>query len=296
MRLRKYVRASAAVAALALALTACGGNGGTTSEESSSPAGGGSESSGAASPQAADLGLINEGTLTICTDAPYPPFEFEEGGKYTGFDIDMIRTIADNLGLDLKVVTQSFDAIKTGTALQAGNCDLAVSAISITEDRKQNLNFSDPYYDAKQSLLVKKDSGITTLDDLSGKTIGVQVGTTGKDYAEEHAPKDATIQEFETGPDLFTALEAGQIDAILQDLPVNAEQARKNDSVTIAEEYDTGEQYGFAAKKEGTDALIGAINEQLSQLRSNGTYEQIYNQYFSTEPGAGDASASESST
>ena len=295
MRLRKYVRAGAAIAALALALTACGGNGGSTSEESSSPATSGSESGAAASP-AADLGLITPGTLTICTDAPYPPFEYEEGGKYTGFDIDLIRKIADNLALKLEVVTQSFDAIKTGTALEAGNCDLAVSAISITEDRKQNLNFSDPYYDAKQSLLTKKDSGITTLDDLSGKTLGVQVGTTGKDYAEAHAPKDATIQEFETGPDLFTALEAGQIAAILQDFPVNAEQARKDDTETIVQSYDTGEQYGFAAKKDGTDALIGAINDQLSQLKSDGTYDQIFNQYFSTDSSSEAPTASESSS
>ena len=284
-------RAAAAFAALALALTACGGDSGDSGDSGAEPAedteaqGTEGEAEGDGEAAAADLDLVNEGTLTVCSDIPYPPFEFEDADApsgYSGFDIDLVQAMADNLGLELEVLEVGFDGLQSGATLAAGQCDLAASAMTITPERAENLNFSDPYYDAAQSLIVQTDSDIASLDDLAGQRLGVQSGTTGQAYAEENAPEDTELVAFESGPDLFTAMEAGQIDAGLQDLPVNVEQVNNDDSFEIVEEYDTDEQYGFAAAQ-GNDALIEAINTQLQELRDAGTYDEIYAEYFEVQ-------------
>ncbi|MFA9428890.1 basic amino acid ABC transporter substrate-binding protein [Egicoccus sp. AB-alg2] len=275
-------RAAAAVAALTLVLTACGDDGGTTDDTGAEPTNGGADADGEA---AADLELINEGTLSVCSDIPYPPFEFEDADApsgYSGFDIDLMQETADRLGLELEVLEVGFDGLQSGATLAAGQCDIAASAMTITEERQQNLNFSEPYYDSLQSLIVLADSDVQSLEDVAGQALGVQQGTTGAEYAQENAPEGTEIVEFGSGPDLFTAMQAGQIVAGLQDLPVNVEQVNNDPSFEIVEEYDTGEQYGFAAAQ-GNDSLIEAVNEQLAAMRDDGTYDEIYDRYFAVE-------------
>lgn len=262
------------LAAGALVLTACGGDDGEPETETTD--------GGAA---AEDLGLISDGQLTVCSDIPYPPFEVEDADAesgYSGFDMDIMQAVADGLELDLVVQDVGFDALQSGAVLQAGQCDLGASAMTITEDRKENLDFSDSYYDSLQSLLVPVDSDIASIDDLAGKTVGVQTGTTGQNYTKENAPDDAEIADFPSDGELWPALQAGNIDAILQDLPVNLEHA-KDEGFEIVEEYDTDEQYGFAFAKGEKTALLEAVNAQLESLRSGGTYDEIYDSYFSTE-------------
>ena len=249
--------ALAAMALSALALTACGG-GDTEASDSG-------------------LGLVSEGSLTVCSDIPYPPFEFEENGEYTGFDIDLIREIASGMGLELDVQKQGFEAIQGGTAVSAGMCDLNVSAITITPERQENLEFSDPYYESLQTLLVPTGSDIKGIADLAGKSVGVQQSTTGAAYAQENV-KDAEIIEFPSDGELFQAIQAGNINAILQDIAVNTDHTKEG-AFEIVEEYETGESYGFAAKK-GNTALIEDINTQLTELRDNGKYQEIYDAYF----------------
>lgn len=226
-----------------------------------------------------DLGLVNGGTLTVCTDSPYPPMEFEEDGEFTGFDIELMRAIAGELGLDLSVVNSGFDPITSGTAMQSGDCDIAAASITITEEREENIDFSDPYFVADQSLLVKTDSGVSTLADLSGRSLGVQTGTTGEAYAQENAA-DATIVSFDNPGDLFVALEAGEIEGILQDIVVNAGRVLEDDTVTLAETYPTDENYGFAVQEEGSEAVLTAVNGALATLREDGTYDTIYDEWF----------------
>ena len=292
MRLRRFRTSAAVLAATALVLTACGGDdtgseGTETTSESASPTGemtsepATGETTGEAMP--GDVTTLTEGTLTVCSDIPYPPFEFEEDGAITGFDIDVMRAIADQMSLELEVNAIGFDPIQSGTALNSNQCDVAASAMTITEERKANLDFTDPYYDAKQSLLTADDSGISTIDDLSGASVGVQSATTGETYARENAPEDAEITAFENPGDLLTALQAGQVDAVLQDLPVNADYARGHEGFSIVEEYDTGEQYGFAVKKDREDGLLQALNGGLQAIRDGGTYDELYDQYFSAE-------------
>lgn len=286
MRLRNFARPAALVAAAALALTACGGEdtGGetgtgtgtetTTATDGDTSTEGGTEATG-------EITTVAEGQLTVCSEIPYPPFEFEaEDGSFTGFDIDLITAIAEELGLEANVTNTSFEGIQSGAALSAQQCDVAASAMTITEEREENLDFSEPYYEADQSLLTTTDSGISTLEDTSGAVIGVQAETTGAAYANENAPEDAEITEFTSGADAITALQSGQVDAVLQDLGPNADAASKDDSLSVVETYPTGESYGFAVAEEGSDALLTAINDALASLRENGSYDEIYNRYF----------------
>lgn len=228
-----------------------------------------------------EFGLVNEGTLTVCTDSPYPPMEFEVDGEFTGFDIELMRAIADDLGLDLAVNNIGFDPITSGLAMEAGDCDIAAAAITITDEREENIDFSDGYFSGDQSLLTRDDTGITTLADTSGRNLGVQTGTTGELYANENAG-DASIVSFENPGDLILALTAGEVDAVLQDIVVNGDAALNNDNFVLVETYPTDEFYGFAVKEEGSEALLEAVNESLQKLRDDGTYDDIYDEFFPT--------------
>ncbi|MDR1807455.1 MAG: ABC transporter substrate-binding protein [Propionibacteriaceae bacterium] len=266
--MRRHIIVTAVSAAALLALGACSGSSNTS---------GGSSASGDAAY------TVTSGKLTICADIPYPPFEIEDSSAptgYSGFDIEIAGAIADKLGLELVVNDVDFDALQSGTVLVAGQCDMGTSAITITEERKANIDFADPYYDSLQSLLVKKDSGIKTLADLAGKAIGTQQGTTGLNYAEENAPADATIQQFPSDGELWPALQAGLVDAILQDLPVNVQHVKDDPSYEVVEQYQTDEQYGFAFAKGEHVQLREDVNTQLAALKADGTYQTIYDKYF----------------
>ncbi len=246
------------VLALALALVAagCGGDG-----------------------DSGEYDLVAAGTLTVCSEIPYEPFEYEVDGQYTGFDVEVMQAVADELELDMEFVSTGFTAITSGSAMAANQCDIAASAITITAEREEAIDFTSPYFDADQSLLVKGDSGYTSLSDLAGKNLGVQSGTTGEAYAQENNP-GAEIVSFENGGELFIALEAGSIDGILQDLPVNGYRSTQDSTVTVVETYTTGEQYGFAVKEEGKEALWEAVNEALATIKDNGTYDSIFAKWF----------------
>lgn len=256
--MKNMTRLVAISAALALVLAACGGDGGS-----------------------GEFDLITEDVLTVCTDSPYAPMEFEEDGEFTGFDIELMRAVAEELGLSgIQVVNTGFDPITSGLAMEAGDCDIAAASITITEDREENIDFTDGYFTANQSLLVAEGAP-TSLADFGDSSLAVQTGTTGEMYANENAPDGTDIQSFENPGDVFTALEAGNVQGVLQDIVPNAAYALENDGVILAEEFETDEEYGFAVEEEGRDALVEAVNEALATLRDNGTYDEIYAEYFS---------------
>lgn len=223
--------------------------------------------------------LVNDGQLTVCSDMPYKPFEFEEDGETKGFDFEVVSAMGDLLGVETEFVTTPFDSIIA--AVKAGNCDMIASAMTITEERAQEVDFTEPYFDADQSLLVRAADAETyaTLEDLAGKTIGVQVETTGASYAEENLPDGAELKEFQTGDDMFPALISEDIDAALQDLPVNGYRATQSEDFVVTETFPTGEQYGFAVTKGATDLLAG-LNAALAEIQENGTYDEIYATWF----------------
>jgi polar amino acid transport system substrate-binding protein len=260
--LKRPVLITAVLTALALTTAACGGDSGGTTK-------GGAD-------------LIKDGTLTVCSDVPYPPFEdFDKTAPsgFTGFDIDIVQAIADGLKLKLAVKDEAFEGLQSGLTLNSGSCDLVASAMTITSDREKNLDFSDGYYDSEQSLLVPDGSDIASIGDLSGKKVGVQQGTTGKQYAEDNAT-GADIVSFPSDAEMYAAIKAGQVDALLQDLPVNLDHT-KDGKFQVVEKYSTDEQYGFAIKQ-GNTALVTEVNDALKKLRDDGSYDDIYNKYFAT--------------
>lgn len=297
--MRSITRTIAAAAAVALLAAACGADDAEPDEptetedvaeepEEADDAEAADDADPADDAEAADdaddegFTLISDGQLTVCSDVPFPPFQVIDESTpsgYGGFDIDLMQAIADNLDLEMSVLEVGFDGIQSGTALAAGQCDIAASAMTITEERAENLEFSAPYFDATQSLIVLADSDVQTLEDAAGAAIGVQAATTGQEFALENVPDGTEVIEYQSGPDLFTALLAGTIVAGLQDLPVNAEQVQSDDRFALAEEYDTGEQYGFAAAL-GNTSLIAVIDAELEALRADGTYDEIFDGYF----------------
>ncbi|WP_341940131.1 basic amino acid ABC transporter substrate-binding protein [Microbacterium sp. LWH10-1.2] len=266
MQRRNIFAGLALVATATLALAGCAG---------------GSTGAGSGGDAADDpYGLVDAGTLTVCSDIPYAPFEFEgDNGEYTGFDLDLLGAIAKKLDLKISVQDVGFEALQSGATLAAGTCDVGASAMTITDDRKKNIDFSEPYYDSLQSLLVRTDSGIKSIKDLDGKNVGVQQGTTGEAYAKENA-KGAQIVQYQGDGDLWPAMQAGQIDAILQDQPVNLEHEKADGAYKIVETYITNESYGFAFEKGKKTKLVEAVNGALKDLRDSGEYQTIYDTYF----------------
>src|SRR4051794_14161042 len=251
---RMRILAGGAALALVLTMSGCGSD--------SSGSSSGSTSSGS------DLQLISDGTLTVCSDIPYPPFDLLDGDTYTGFDGDLVTAIAKGLNLKLAAKDSGFDGLQSGLSLNSNQCDMVASAMTITDEREQKLDFTDGYYDSEQSLLVPDGSDIASIDDLDGKKVGVQQGTTGKTYTEENAPDGTDIISFPSDAEMYNAIKAGQVDALLQDLPVNLAHT-KDGGYEIVQKYDTGEQYGFAVKQ-GNTGLKDAIDKELKKLRNDG--------------------------
>jgi polar amino acid transport system substrate-binding protein len=238
---------------------------------------------GSSSSSSSDTTSATKATkITVCSDMPYKPFEFDDNGTTTGFDYEVVSAMAATFDASVTVRTTPFDTIIP--SLAAGDCQMIASAMTITDERAQKVNFTDPYFDADQSLLILEKNADTykTLDDLAGKTIGVQSGTSGADYAEANKPAGATIKEFQTGDEMFPALISGDVDAALQDYPVNAYRATQDDQFKVTETFPTGEQYGFATTKENTE-LLAQLNTALAAIKADGTYQAIYEKWFGSQ-------------
>ena len=224
--------------------------------------------------------LIKDGVLTVCTDMPYEPFEFEKAGVPTGFDVDLVRKVAERLRLDLDMVDTAFDDIASGESLNKRRCDAAISAMTITGERARVLNFSSPYFDAAQAMVVAKGSGLDGLDDLAGKKIGVQGGTTGELYVTDNAPGDAQVTAFEDAAAMDAAMENGQVVAAVYDNTVVGDVIEANPDLEVAAEFDTGEQYGIAVRRNGNVELLQVINDVIATLKKDGGYDELYATWF----------------
>jgi polar amino acid transport system substrate-binding protein len=274
LRQRRVAAATATVAALALALSACGG------DDSGS---GGSEDKA----KAAGITLVKPGKLTVCTHLPYKPFQFKEGTKVVGFDVDLLDMVAKDLGVEQEVVNIEWSQLTSGAAFAAKKCDMGMGAMTIREDRQKALAITDPYMDATQVLLVKKDAPYKSLADLKGKKIGVQADTTGKDYADKN--KAANGYEVLVFADLTLQtnnVKSGRVDAAINDNGVLYPFVSENPDTAVVAEFDTGEKYGFAAKKDDPSGtkLVEKFNELLAKAKTDGSYNETYKKWFKTEP------------
>ena len=257
--------AAAALSSVALltTLSACGGS--ATGQEADA---------------LSEVSLVFGGALTVCTDSPYAPFVYEEKGKLVGFDVDLGQAVADELKVELDVIDVAFDDITSGASLNADVCDVAVSAMTITGERARVLDFSSPYFDAKQALITPRGSGLDQLEELAGQRVGVQKDTTGETYLSDFAPETTDVVAYEDAAGLQEALDAGELDAAMLDNTVSGEFVASNNKLKLAREYETGEQYGMAVKKDGNIPLLRKINSTLAELRDNGAYDEIFAKYF----------------
>lgn len=281
----------AVLGAVALFVAACGDD-----DEGEAPAG---APAGTAQEQP-EYRLVREGRLTIGSDLPYPPFEFEKAGELTGFDVELVQAIAERLGLE----NEASDWISTdwGTVFQqlaAGRkFDMVVGAATayapegspaaeVVAERRNVVDFTVPYYDSLQSLAVDAEANpqIKSVDDLeSGDRVAIQRATTGGFWAQANLePKGIKLVSFEKAPPMFQALQARQVVAVVNDLPASLGAIEGKPNLTIVQEIDTGEQYGFAVSKENPE-LLKAANDALREIYDDGTYAKIFKKYFPEQP------------
>jgi polar amino acid transport system substrate-binding protein len=231
---------------------------------------------------AADLKLVAPGVLTIGSDTAFPPFESMSGSTAEGFDVDLGAAIAKELGLTSVFKSYKFDTL-IPTLVAGGKFDIIMSGMTINADRQKEIDFADPYIDSNQSIAVKNSSTAKSAADLTGKKIGVQSGTTGQQWAKENI-KGATLVPFDDVLSAFSALQAGKVEAVVNDLPVSAAIVKDaTRGLKIIQEIPTGEQYGIAVSKSNPD-LLKAINDALAKVKASGEYATIYTKWFGVAP------------
>ncbi len=218
-------------------------------------------------------------TLSVGSDIPYPPFEQGQPGNYTGYDVELMEAIAESLGRTAEFQDTSFDTIFRDLA--QGRFEAVASATTITDEREETVDFTNPYYFSEQAILVKEGSDIDSVEKLSGTTVGVQQGTTGEEFAEEKA--DASeVRSFPQGPDAVNALKSGVLDAVVIDIPV-AENAVQAGGIEVSAAIPTEEDYGFVVS-ENDEGLLEEMNGALEELKDDGTFTRIYEKWFKRAP------------
>ena len=272
LRFHKTRAAVALTAVLGLSLSAC-----------SSDSGGGSSDDKA---KAAGITLVKPGKLTVCTHLPYKPFQYKDGTDVVGFDVDLLNLVADDLGVKQDVVNIEWAQVTSGAAFQAKKCDMGMGAMTITKERQAAISITDPYMDATQVLMAKKDSGISSLADLRGKKLGAQADTTGKKYADENAAANGyTVIPFNDLALQENNVKSGRVAAAINDNGVLYDFVKDNPDMAVVAEFNTGEQYGFGALKDGSGPkLVSKFNELLTKAKSDGKYNEIYKKWFGVEP------------
>lgn len=218
------------------------------------------------------------GTLVMATNAEFPPYEYREGDEIVGIDVDMARAVAEKLGMTLEVEDMAFDSILV--AVQSGKADMGVAGMTVTEDRLKNCNFSDTYAEAAQVIIVKEDSEIATPDDLVGKTVGVQLGTTGDIYAEDI--EDGTVERYNKGFEAVQSLLQDKIDAVIIDREPAKVFVSQNEGLKILDEAFTEEEYAIAMAKDN-DELLEKVNGALAELKESGELQEIIDKYITAE-------------
>jgi ABC-type amino acid transport substrate-binding protein len=224
-----------------------------------------------------------QGKITVASNIAYPPFEFSPKGKPKGFDIDLMNEIARRAGFEVRYENVQFDSILRG--LDADLFDASISAMSITTEREKQLDFSDPYFNADQALLVESDSKIKAIEDLSEATVGVQAGSTGQLKGEDlhEAGQVGEVRPYRTIAEAFSDLRAGKIDGVIYDLSAVHRKVTENEGkIRYVDSIPTGEQYGIAFPKDSV--LVEPVNQALAEMKEDGTYEKLYKKWIGIPP------------
>ena len=272
--------------AMVLSLAACGGSASSaaSSEAASSEAASSEETSEAASEETTDeaaaLTTVNAGKLTMSTNAAFPPYEMTtDSGDFEGIDIDVAAAIAEKLGLELQVDDMDFDAALL--AAQSGKSDMVMAGVTVTDERQKVMDFSDTYAEGIQSIIVPEDSDIASADDLAGKIIGTQRGTTGYIYCTDDFGEENVIA-YDDGLTAVQALNNGQVDAVVIDNAPAKEFVAANPGLKILDTAYAQEDYAIGVAKGNTE-LLNAINGALEELQADGTLQSIVDKYIKAE-------------
>jgi ABC-type amino acid transport substrate-binding protein len=235
---------------------------------------------------AAGCGSSNDGggvpkQITVGSDIPYAPFELGQSPPYTGYDIDIVNEVGKRIGSKMIIKDTAFPTIFRDLA--QGKFDMVASATTIKPERQKVVDFSQGYYETDQSLTVKQGSDIKSVKDLGGKTVGAQTGTTGADTAK--GTDASSVRTYAAVDDAFNALEAGQVDAVINDFSSSAAAVKAKPGLVIVQKIVTKEVYGLAFQK-GETALEDAVNGALTEMKKDGTYTKIYEKWFKKKPPA----------
>ena len=266
---RRSFLAAAGLTVAALALTACGGSASTASSAAASSVAASSEAA-STSAAAAELTTVEAGKLTMATNATFPPYEMTtDAGTIEGIDVDTAQAIAEKLGLELQIDDMDFDAALL--SVQQGKADIAMAGITVTDERMAVMSFSDSYATGIQSVIVPEGSDIASVDDLAGKKIGTQRGTTGYLYCSDDFGEDAVV-----------ALNNGQVDAVVIDNEPAKAYVESNPGLKILDTSYAEEDYAIGMNKSNT-ALLEAVNAALEELKADGTLQAIVDKYIKAE-------------
>lgn len=219
---------------------------------------------------------VNEGVLTMATNAYFPPYEYYEGDQVVGIDAEIAGAVAEKLGLELKIEDMEFDSIIT--AVQTGKADMGLAGITVADERKQSVNFSDSYATGIQVIIVAEDSDIAGVDDLADKKIGVQLATTGDIYAKDDFGEDH-VEEYNKGADAVMALKQGKVDAVIIDNEPAKSFVAANEGLKILDTEYVTEDYAACMNKENAE-LLEAVNGALAELKADGTLQEIIDKYI----------------
>ena len=275
---RRSFLAAAGLSVAALALTACGGSSASTASSVASSA----ASSEAASTSAAagELTTVEAGKLTMATNAAFPPYEMTtDAGEFEGIDIETAQAIADKLGLELQIDDMDFDAALL--SVQQGKADIVMAGVTVTDERKAVMDFSDSYATGIQSIIVPEGSDIASPDDLAGKKIGTQRGTTGYIYCSDDFG-DENVVAYDDGLTAVQALNNGQVDAVVIDNEPAKAYVESNPGLKILDTSYAEEDYAIGMNKSNT-ALLEAVNAALEELKADGTLQSIVDKYIKAE-------------
>ena len=277
---RRSFMAAAGLTVAALALTACGGSSSTASSAAaSSVASSAAASSEAASAAATELTTVEAGKLTMATNAAFPPYEMTtEAGEFEGIDIETAQAIADKLGLELQIDDMDFDAALL--SVQQGKADIVMAGVTVTDERKAVMDFSDSYATGIQSIIVPEGSDIASPDDLAGKKIGTQRGTTGYIYCSDDFG-DENVVAYDDGLTAIQALNNGQVDAVVIDNAPAKEFVAANPGLVILDTSYAEEDYAIGMAK--GSSLENAVNAVLEELKADGTLQSIVDKYITAE-------------
>ena len=269
--------------AMMMSLAACGSSASSASSEAVSSEAASSEVASSAASEAApaaELTTVTPGKLTMSTNAAFPPYEStDDNGNFVGIDVDVAAAIAEKLGLELQVDDMDFDAALL--AAQNGKSDMVMAGVTVTDERLKVMDFSDTYAEGIQSIIVPEDSDIATVDDLAGKTIGTQRGTTGYIYCTDDFGEDNVIA-YDNGLTAVQALNNGQVDAVVIDNAPAKEFVEANPGLKILDTAYAQEDYAIGVAKGNTE-LLNAINGALEELEADGTLQAIVDKYITAE-------------